>query len=716
MPDLLFELFCEEIPARMQARAAADLQKLVTDALVEAGLSYEGARAFATPRRLALTVNGLPVSQPDSREERRGPRIDAPDKAIEGFVRAAGLASIEEAQVRSDPKKGDYYLAVIERKGQPTLEFLSTLLPDVIRRFPWPKSMRWGDGELRWVRPLQAIVATFGPETEDPEIVPFEVDGLAASNITYGHRFMAPDPIFVRRLEDYAAKLERARVIIDREQRKQMILTDARNEAFAQGLELIEDEALLEEAAGLVEWPKVMFGSFDESFLELPEEVIVTSIRTHQKCFSLKSRETGRLANRFVLTANIEPKDGGRAVVEGNERVVRARLSDAAFFWQTDLATPLERHAEKLGRIVFHEKLGTQAERVARLEHLAGMIAEAIGADADRARRAARLSKADLVTEMVGEFPELQGLMGRYYAERQGEAAEVAAAIEAHYKPQGPADRVPEAPVSIAVALADKLDLLTGFWAIDEKPTGSKDPYALRRAALGVIRLVLENSLRLRLSNVFAEARILLRQLKPELFEHRMRSGESRHDAVERAYEDVFQADLLSFLHDRLKVHLREEGVRHDVIDGALALEGTDDLYLLASRARSLSAFLKTDEGANLLSGVKRAINILRDEEKKDGVAYEGMPETQWLTEPEEKTLFTALEQADDASHLALERGDYAEALKTLATLRLPVDAFFDRVIVNDENAVVRRNRLCLLHRMRVLSNRFADFTRIEGV
>lgn len=684
MPDLLFELFCEEIPARMQARAADDLKKLVTNALVNEGLSYEGARAFATPRRLALTVNGLPASQPDVREEKKGPRVGAPEQALQGFLKSAGLASIDEAKIESDPKKGDFYVAVIEKKGEPTIDLLARLLPQVIAAFPWPKSMRWGAGELRWVRPLQSIVATFGPETEDPEIVPFEVDGVKASNITYGHRFLSPDAITVRRLEDYTAKLEKAYVIIDRDRRKEIILTDAKHQAFAQGLELIEDEALLEEAAGLVEWPNVMFGRFDESFLALPEEVIITSIKAHQKCFSLKNAATGKLSNHFVLTSNIIPTDNGKAIVQGNERVVRARLSDAAFFWQTDLNTPLARSAEKLSFIVFHEKLGTQAERVARIAALSERLAGAIGADATEARRAAELSKADLVSEMVGEFPELQGLMGRYYALQQGESEAVAAAIEEHYKPQGPSDSVPTAPVSVAVALADKLDLLTGFWAIDEKPTGSKDPYGLRRAALGVIRLVLENGFKLNLANFLA-------------------------------LEEAVKADLISFFHDRLKVYLRDEGVRHDVIDGALALSGSDDLYLLASRARALSAFLKTEDGANLTQGVKRALNILKAEEKKDGVAYEGAAETQWLKEAEEKTLFTALEEVDTSSHLALEKGDYEGALKALSALRISVDAFFDKVIVNDESQIIRRNRLCLLHKVRVLSSRFADFSKLEG-
>src|ERR687886_841132 len=505
MPDLLLELFSEEIPARMQIRAAEDLKRLVTDRLVAAGLLYEGARSFSTPRRLTLHVAGVPARSPDVAEEKRGPRVGAPEGAVQGFLRGTGLASLDQAEIRSDPKKGDYYVAVIAKPGRPAAELISEIVPDVIRAFPWPKSMRWGPASadtasLRWVRPLHSILCTFGPETEEPEVLHFAVDGVASGDVTYGHRFMAPAPIRVRRLDDYERKLHDAKVVLDAARRRDVILHDARSLAFAQGYELVEDEALLTEVSGLVEWPVVLIGSFDHAFLDVPPEVIQATIRANQKCFVVRDPATGNLANRFILTANIEAADGGRAIVAGNERVIRARLSDAKFFWEQDLKIPLAERLPKLRDIVFHEKLGTQGERVERLKRLAHELAPVVGADAALAERAAELAKADLVTDMVGEFPELQGLMGRYYAGRQGEDAAVARAIEEHYKPQGPADRVPVNPVSIAVALADKLDSLVGFWAIDEKPTGSKDPYALRRAALGVIRIVLENGLRLALT------------------------------------------------------------------------------------------------------------------------------------------------------------------------------------------------------------------------
>src|SRR6266566_4942223 len=497
MPDLLLELFSEEIPARMQQKAAEDLKRIVTERLVDAGLSYEGARAFVTPRRLALAVEGLPARQPDLHEEKRGPRVGAPEQAIAGFLKSAGLASIGEARIQKDPKKGDVYVALIEKPGRAAIEVIAEILPAVIREFPWPKSIRWSSGNLRWVRPLHSILATFGPQTEAPDIVPFAVDGIASGDLTRGHRFLAPKPFSVRRFEDYAQKLERAKVVLDADRRAQMILADARNLAFAQGCELVEDDALLAEVAGLVEWPLVLMGSFDQSFLKIPPEVIRATIRTNQKCFVLRDASTAKLTNRFILVANTEPKDGGKAIVAGNERVIRARLADAKFFWDADLQVKLEDRLPKLGEIVFHEKLGTQAERVERIVRLAGELASIVKADAQKAERAAKLCKADLVTLIVGEFPELQGTMGKYYAEVQGEDEAVAHAIEDHYKPQGPSDLVPADPVSIAVALADKLDTLVGFWAVDEKPTGSKDPYALRRAALGVIRIVLENVIRL---------------------------------------------------------------------------------------------------------------------------------------------------------------------------------------------------------------------------
>ena len=494
MPDLLFELFSEEIPARMQARAAEDLRKAVTDRLVAAGLTYDGAKAFVTPRRLALSVHGVPARQPDVREEKKGPRVGAPDNAIAGFLKAAGLKSIGDAKVQPD-KKGDFYVAVIEKPGRPALDVIGEILPDVIKHFPWPKSMRWGaqskePGALTWVRPLHSIVATFGPETEDPDIVPFNVDGIAAGNETRGHRFLAPEPFTVRRLADYMDKLGKAKVVLDAERRRDIILTEAKQLAFAQGLELVEDEGLLAEVAGLVEWPVVLMGSFDETFLHIPEEVIRATIRNNQKCFVLRDAAHAKLTNKFLLVSNMEAVDGGKEIVAGNERVIRARLSDAKFFYETDLKTKLEDRLPKFKDIIFHEKLGTQAERIERIERLAAELAPLVGADVEKAKRAARLCKADLLTEMVGEFPELQGTMGKYYAEAQGEDEAVAHACEDHYKPKGPDDLVPSDPVSVAVALADKIDTLVGFWAIDEKPTGSKDPYALRRAALGLIRII----------------------------------------------------------------------------------------------------------------------------------------------------------------------------------------------------------------------------------
>src|ERR1700737_884949 len=504
MPDLLLELFSEEIPARMQAKAADDLRRMVTDKLVAEGLVYEGAKAFATPRRLALTVHGIPARQSDLKEERRGPRVGGPDAAIQGFLKATGLASLDEAKIQRDPKKGDFYVARTEKPGRATLEVLADMLPVVIRTFPWPKSMRWGErsakpGALQWVRPLHAIVATFGMETEEPDVVKFAVDGIEAGQTTYGHRFMAPAPISVRRFEDYQAKLHAAKVVLEPQGRKDIILADARHLAFAQGFELVEDQGLLDEVAGLVEWPVVLMGSFDKEFLSIPGEVIRATIRNNQKCFVVNDPKAGKLTNKFILAANIEASDGGKAIIAGNERVIRARLSDAKFFYEADLKTKLEDRLPKFESIVFHEKLGTQAERIARIQLLAAEIAPLVGADVEKTKRAAHLAKAGLLTEGVGEFPELKGLMGKYYALAQGEDASVAAASEEHYKPQGPADRVPTDPVSVAVALADKIDTLIGFWVIDEKPTGSKDPYALRRAALGVIRLILTNEIRMNL-------------------------------------------------------------------------------------------------------------------------------------------------------------------------------------------------------------------------
>ncbi len=704
MPDLLLELFSEEIPARMQAKAAEDLRRMVTDKLVAEGLVYEGAKAFVTPRRLALTVHGIPARQPDLKEERKGPKVGAPDAAVQGFLKAAGLKSLDEATLQRDPKKGDFYVALIEKPGRDAITVIAEILPVIVRTFPWPKSMRWGErskkpGALSWVRPLHSIVATFGPETEDPEIVRFDVDGLVPGNVTRGHRFMAPDDFSVRRFDDYVSKLEAAKVVLDPQRRKDIILADARQAAFAQGFELVEDQALLDEVAGLVEWPVVLMGSFDESFLKIPGEVIRATIRNNQKCFVVRDPKTGKLANRFILIANIEASDGGKAIVAGNERVIRARLSDAKFFYETDLKTKLEDRLPKFEQIVFHEKLGTQAERIARIERLAAELAPLVGADVAKVRRAAKLAKADLQTEVVGEFPEVQGLMGRYYAEAQGEDQSVAIAIEDHYKPLGPGDRVPTDPVAVAVALADKLDILTGFWAIDEKPTGSKDPFALRRAALGVIRLILDNGLRLKLETLAKHgvAGLLETGTKMALID-----------------SHLVPADLLSFFADRLKVQLRDQGARHDLVDAVFALGGQDDLLMVVRRVEALGKFLETDDGKNLLAGAKRASNILSIEEKKDKRTFDGAPDATLFNSDEERTLAAAIAQVKTDAGAAVAKEDFAGAMSAMAKLRPAVDAFFEKVKVNDDDKAVRENRLKLLNEIRAATRAVADFSKIQ--
>lgn len=698
MPDLLLELFSEEIPARMQAKAADDLRRMVTDKLVAEGLVYEGAKAFATPRRLALTVHGIPARQPDLKTERRGPKVGAPDAAVQGFLKATGLKSLDEAKIQRDPK-GDFYIGLIEKPGRDAIDVLAEILPVIIRTFPWPKSMRWGarsgkPGSLNWVRPLHAITATFGLETEEPDVVKFEVDGIESGQTTYGHRFLAPAAISVRRFEDYEAKLLDAKVVLDPERRKDAILTDAKQLAFAQGFELVEDQNLLDEVAGLVEWPVVLMGSFEEEFLATPAEVIRATIRNNQKCFVVRDPKTGKLANKFILVANIEATDGGKTIIAGNQRVIRARLSDAKFFYETDLKTKLEDRLPKFDQIVFHEKLGTQAERIKRIERLAAEIAPLVGADVAKATRAAHLAKADLLTEVVGEFPEVQGLMGKYYALAQGEDASVAAACEEHYKPQGPADRVPTDPVSVAVALADKLDTLVGFWAIDEKPTGSKDPYALRRAALGVIRLIAENALRLSLMKVAASA---LADLSAKSTDAQKLPG-----------------DLLAFFADRLKVQLREQGARHDLVDAVFALGGQDDLLMIVRRVEALGKFLESDDGKNLLAGTKRASNILSIEEKKDKRSFDGAPDAALYSLDEEKALAKAIGEVKAEASAAVAKEDFAAAMSAMAKLRPPVDAFFDKVRVNDDDPKVRENRLKLLNEIRSATRAVADFSKIQ--
>ncbi|MES0148761.1 glycine--tRNA ligase subunit beta [Mesorhizobium sp. M0012] len=946
MPDLLLELRSEEIPARMQRKAAGDLRKLLTDGLVEAGLTYEAAREYWTPRRLTLDIRGLTARSKDISEEIKGPSTKATEPAVQGFLRKAGLASIAEAHVHSDPKKGDFYVAHISRPGRPAEQIIAELVPGIIRNFPWPKSMRWGPasakpGSLRWVRPLQSILCTFGPETEEPVVVDFEIDGIRSGNITYGHRFHAPGAITVRRFDDYVARLEAAKVVLDADRRKEIILADARNLAFASGLDLVEDEGLLEEVSGLVEWPVVLMGEFEQDFLAIPAEVIRLTIRANQKCFvttrqisplegemspkategvasrgsaasPVRDRESRQvvptpsglpaispsrgeisqspLSNRFILTANIEAKDGGKEIAHGNGKVVRARLSDALYFWKTDqgdlpdldqlqasaekfgldLKKPLDQRMARLDHlgVTFHAKLGTQGERVERIarlaEELAPIVAQSIspleGEMAGRpegvasreapassvrdrasrqdvptpsvafgdispsrgeitalARRAAVLAKADLTTEVVGEFPELQGAMGRKYALLQGEHPSVAAAIEEHYKPQGPSDRVPTDPVSIAVALADKLDTLVGFWAIDEKPTGSKDPYALRRAALGVVRLILENEVTLGLLNVIESAYrltllafqkdgvlIYYRELLPEdgryafatitfqfadrMWEryplrpldrsypitkvsHDQRDQDVRSVVIfsggldrkstlgELPSIDSVGADLLAFFHDRLKVYLRDQGARHDLIDAVLAagsrpispLEGemsaqpteggavppashsvappsalpgisssrgeigqNDDLLQIVRRVEALGSFLDTEDGKNLLAGTKRAANIVAAEEKK-ATAIASSVEPALFREGAEKTLYAAVNQAERQAGEAIQNEDFSAAMLALSVLREPVDSFFEKVLVNDEDQAVRANRLALLARIRAATDRVADFSKIAG-
>jgi glycyl-tRNA synthetase beta chain len=704
MPELLIELFSEEIPARMQARAAEDLRSLITNGLVDAGLTYEGAQAHATPRRLVLSVEGLNPKAADMREERKGPRTDAPKPAIDGFLKSTGL-KLDQLTVQDD-KKGKFYIATIKKSGRATTDVVAELLPDVIRKFPWPKSMRWGAGQLRWVRQLLSIVCTF-----DGEVVPFEIEGIPSGNTTLGHRFLSSKKIEVRRFEDYAQKLHKANVIVDANVRAETIRAEAKNLAFAQGLEMIEDEGLLKEVAGLVEWPVVLMGEFDKNFLSVPPEVIVTTIKNNQKCFALRDK-TGKLANRYLLVSNLVATDGGKMIVAGNNKVIAARLSDAKFFWDQDRKTKLEDLLPKLDSITFHAKLGSQGERVKRIEALAGEIAKTIGADFEKSKLAARLAKADLVTGMVGEFPELQGLMGHYYALDQGQDKEVAEAIRDHYKPQGPSDSIPVSKVGQAVALADKLDTLVGFWAIDEKPTGSKDPYALRRAALGVVRVVLSSELRVALSNVIRFAVSPLKSItplsaKPEPIADS--KGLPSPDSTD------LRQDLLAFFADRLKVYLKDQGARHDLIDAVFSLGGQDDLLMIVRRVEALSKFLESDDGKNLLAGVKRASNILKIEEKKDSRSFDGLPNAQLLIQGEERDLHRAVSAAEANARKAVENEDFSAAMTAIAKLRGPVDAFFDKVTVNADDPSFRENRLKLLNRIRAATLAVADFSKIEG-
>lgn len=787
MPDLLLELRSEEIPARMQRKAAGDLKKLVTDALVEAGLTYEGAREYWTPRRLTLDIRGLTARSADQREEVKGPSTKAPEQAIAGFLRKAGLSDVSEAQVVSDPKKGDFYVAILAKPGRPAEEIIGDVMPGIIRTFPWPKSMRWGaasmpkgarfggvDGKgpesLRWVRPLQSIVCVFGPEHEETQVIPFEIDGLTAGNVTYGHRFHAPDAITVRRFDDYVSSLEKAKVMLDAERRKDVILHDARDLAFANGLELVEDEGLLEEVSGLVEWPHVLMGEFEKDYLEIPAEIIRLTIKTNQKCFVTRPQTGEGLSNHFILISNIEAKDGGKEIIHGNGKVVRARLSDAKHFWtrdqgnlpdlQTlevsaqkfdlDLKKPLDQRMAKLDalNVTFHAKLGTQGERVARIRALAAQLAPIVGADPVLVDRAAVLAKADLRTEAVGEFPELQGLMGRRYALLQSEDAAVAAAIEDHWKPNGPSDRLPEDKVGLTVALADKLDTLVGFWAIDEKPTGSKDPFALRRAALGVVRIILERKVRLPLARVAgialglhingllkreanqlkSTATLALSSLENQSLAQAALDAVDSEIKAARTSEEMINfiisvlGDMLSFFEDRMKVYLRDLGARHDLIDAVLNTRNnveapsvsSSDLLMVARRVEALTAFITSEDGKNLLAGTKRAVQLLAAEEKKGTVVADGVAD-ELLKLDAEKALWAAVQTASKEASEAIAKEDFRSAMEALSKLRAPVDKFFEDVLVNDEDAAIRANRLALLKAIREATGTVADFSKISG-
>lgn len=745
MPDLLIELFSEEIPARMQARAREDLRKLVTDGLVEAGLTYASAGAFSTPRRLVLSVEGLTSESRPVREERKGPSTSAPAQAVEGFLRSTGL-TLDQLERRAD-KKGETFYAVVEKPGRQAAEIVAEVLEAVIRTFPWPKSMRWGSGTLRWVRPLQSILCLLSDET-GAHVVPVAVDGIVAGNVTEGHRFMGIGRFTVTGFDDYVVKLKRAHVVLDSAEREAAIWQGAQNLAFAAGMELVADPALLTEVAGLVEWPVPLMGRIAEQFLGLPPEVLQTSMKEHQKFFSVRNPRTGRIEG-FVTVANIEAADGGEVILKGNQKVLAARLSDAKFFWENDLRVAkagMAEWAEGLRAVTFHNKLGSQADRIERIAALAREIAPLVGADADDAEHAARIAKLDLRSAMVGEFPELQGVMGRYYAQAalhenpprppsRGLAgseggpgssprrvAAIADAARDHYSPLGPTDEVPTAPVSVAVALADKIDTLTGFWAIDEKPTGSKDPFALRRAALGVIRLVVSNSIRLQLTAISTEAGMLVvynnevRKLRaasyPPALDDFLKYVRSHREYGVDA-EPI--NDLLAFFHDRLKVYLKDQGIRHDIIDACLAMPGNDDLTLLVKRATALGETLKTEDGANLLQGYKRANNILSQAEAKDGVEYSFGADPKFAETDEERALFAALDRAEATITPAMQAEDFGTAMAAMADLRAPIDAFFTAVQVNSDNQIIRRNRLNLLHRIRAICSGVADLSRIEG-
>ncbi len=694
MAELLLEILSEEIPARMQVRAANDLKRLVCEGLDKAGLVYSDARCYVTPRRLALVIDGLPQKQPDVREERKGPKVDAPEKAIQGFLGSTGL-TLDQCEIQ-EGKKGSFYVAVIEKTGQDTILVLPEILVAALNALPWPKSMKWGANSLRWVRPLQNILCIM-----DGAVVPFDFGPVTSCGYTHGHRFLAPKDFSVDDFASYQTLLREHKVILDQDERKQAIREQAEAVAKEQGFVLKEDEGLLNEVTGLVEWPVVHAGQIDDAFMEVPQECLITSMRSHQKYFSCL-KEDGTLAPRFVVVANKVAPDGGQAIIAGNERVLRARLSDAKFFWDQDLKKNLEDLLPKLDHMLFHAKLGSMGQKVQRMEKLAGELSSMIeGADLGLSCRAAHLAKADLVSEMVYEFPELQGIMGEYYARRKGEKDEVAQAIAQHYAPQGPSDECPSAPNSVVVSLADKIDTLVGFWSIDEKPTGSKDPFALRRAALGIIRLVLENDLRLNLLNVFSQAHTAYSTV----------NGLSSVPADPSANEQ----SLLDFFADRLKVHLKDEGIAHDMITAVFSKGDEDDLVRLLARVKALKEFLSNDDGANLVAAYRRAMNIVRIEEKKDGVKYDGDVDASLLEQDEEQKLFEKLEPVMGTLGSALKDERFAEAMAALAALRGPVDAFFDKVTVNCENADVRANRLRLLSQIGRALDGIADFSKLEG-
>lgn len=743
VPDLLIELFSEEIPARMQKRAGEDLQKLVTNGLVEAGLTYGSAAVFTTPRRLTLALGDMLAASPRQVEERKGPKADAPEKAIEGFLRGAGLTR-DQLEERDTPK-GKVFFAKIEKPGRPAAEIVAEVLEQTIRNFPWPKSMRWGTGSLKWVRPLHSILCVISDEA-GAEVVPLTIDGIAAGNTTRGHRFLAPAEIKVSGFEDYQDKLSRAFVVLDPAARADTIWHDATNMAFAAGLEVVEDAGLLAEVAGLVEYPVVLMGRIGEDFLGLPPEVLQTSMKEHQKFFSVRNPKSGQI-ERFVTVANRTTADEGATILAGNEKVLGARLSDAKFFWDNDLRTVtsgagMETWVKALENVTFHNKLGTQAELIDRMATLSRELAPLVGAGADEAEQAARVAKADLSSEMVYEFPELQGLMGSYYARKAGMSDAVADAAKDHYAPLGPSDDVPTEPVSIAVALAEKIDKLTGFWAIDEKPTGSKDPFALRRAALGVIRILVENDISLELAtNVLPRhvlsSLILLKGLEFKVAGTRIMTEElinligsekaseisyAMVDADPAAREqslllrmDEIETSLMSFIHDRLKVYLRDQGIRHDIIDACIAMDGSDDLTRLVKRARALSETLKTDDGENLIQGFKRANNILSQAEEADGVEYSFGADPKFAETEAEKDLFAALDKAEAKITPAMAEQDFSTAMAAMAQLRGPIDAFFEAVQVNADNPTVRRNRLNLLSRIRTICSAVADLTKLDG-